>query len=117
MLKNIEQAQIEQLAKILKVLGEPNRLGIVMSIGKDSRSVTQIINATGLSQTLVSFHLRALRSAGIVKTKRNGPFIYYSLSVPRLINHLNNFSQTVNSTGLITERIPKSIPNRLFKKE
>ncbi|HDZ88756.1 MAG TPA: ArsR family transcriptional regulator, partial [Nitrospirae bacterium] len=50
----------EQLARIFKVLGDTNRLGIVMAIGKGSHSVTEIINATGLSQTLVSFHLRVL---------------------------------------------------------
>ncbi len=108
---------IERLAKILKVLGDPNRLGILMSIGKDSRSVTEIINATGLSQTLVSFHLRTLRNAGIVKTKRNGPFIYYSFSEPGLIDILSDLSQTVNSTELITEEILESIPNRLMKKQ
>ena len=110
-------AGIGRLAKILKVLGDPNRLGILMSIGKDSRSVTEIITASGLSQTLVSFHLRTLRNAEIVKTKRNGPFIYYSLSEPGLIDILNDLSQTVNSTELLTEGILDSIPNRLMKKQ
>lgn len=93
---------MEKLAKILKVLGDPNRLGIVMSIGKDSCSVTEIINATRLSQTLVSFHLRALRNAQIVKTRRNGPFIYYSLSEPTLIDNLNELSQKIDSVGMRT---------------
>jgi DNA-binding transcriptional ArsR family regulator len=93
---------VEKLAKILKVLGDPNRLGIVMSIGKDSCSVTEIINATRLSQTLVSFHLRALRNAQIVKTRRNGPFIYYSLSEPTLIDNLNELSQKIDSVGMRT---------------
>ncbi|MCG2775756.1 MAG: metalloregulator ArsR/SmtB family transcription factor [Desulfobacterales bacterium] len=93
---------MEKLEKILKVLGDPNRLGIVMSIGKDSCSVTEIINATRLSQTLVSFHLRALRNAQIVKTRRNGPFIYYSLSEPTLIDNLNELSQKIDSVGMRT---------------
>ena len=110
-------AEIEKLVKVFKALGEPNRLGIVLSIGKDSRSVTEIINATGLSQTLVSFHLRTLRNAQIVKTKRNGPFIYYSLSEPTLIDILNDLSLPINSTGLISEEILDSVPNRLLKKQ
>ncbi len=90
------QPQIEDLAKILKVLGDPNRLGIVMSIGKSSRSVTELIDATGLSQTLVSFHLRVLRDAEIVKTERGGPFIYYSLSMPVLLDIITELSNTIN---------------------
>lgn len=99
----------ENLARILKVLGDANRLGIVMSIGKRARSVTEIINSTGLSQTLVSFHLRALRDAEIVTTKRDGPFIYYSLSVPDLLNVLKGLSKKTTSTiGLINDKTPKS---------
>lgn len=109
--------EIEKLVKVFKALGESNRLEIVLSIGKDSRSVTEIINATGLSQTLVSFHLRTLRNAQIVKTKRNGPFIYYSLSDPTLIDVLNDLSLPINSTGLISEEILDSVSNRLLKKQ
>lgn len=87
----------KKLAKIFKVLGDPNRLGIIMSIGKHSRSVTEIINATGLSQTLVSFHLRTMRNAQIVRTERNGPFIYYSLSEPELMDILYRLSQKFDS--------------------
>lgn len=109
--------EIEKLVKVFKALGEPNRLEIVLSIGKDSRSVTEIISATGLSQTLVSFHLRTLRNAQIVKTKRNGPFIYYSLSDPTLIGVLNDLSLPINSTGLISVEILDSVSNRLLKKQ
>ena len=65
-----------------------------MAIGKSLISVSEIIHATELPQTLVSFHLKTLRNAGIVKTKRDGPFIYYSLSSPDLIDILNDLSHT-----------------------
>lgn len=80
----------ERLTRIFKVLGDANRLGIVMSIGKDARSVTEIIDSTGLSQTLVSFHLKILREAGIVETDRKGPFIYYSIKQPALLDILSD---------------------------
>ncbi len=87
----------EDLSRLLKVLGDSNRLGIIMSIGREARSVTEIIDTTGLSQTLVSFHLRVLRKAGIVKTERAGPFIYYSLSRPVLLDILSGLSDAINS--------------------
>jgi DNA-binding transcriptional ArsR family regulator len=88
---------MENLVKILKSLAELNRLRIVMAIGKDSLSVTEIIHATDLPQTLVSFHLRTLRNSEVVKTERNGPFIYYRLSSPGLIDVLSDLSQVNNS--------------------
>lgn len=90
---------IEKLAKIFKVLGDYNRLGIVMVINKASRTVTEIINATGMSQTLVSFHLRALRKAEVVTTRREGPFIYYSLTNPSLMDSLDNLSHIINTAS------------------
>ncbi len=88
---------VEKLSKILKALGDQNRLNIVMSIGKDSRSVTEIINVTGLSQTLVSFHLKALRTTSIVKTERDGPFIFYSLADKTLVDILDDLSDIADS--------------------
>ena len=63
----------EQIIPALKVLGEPNRLHILCGLGLvDCRPVTEIINATGLGQTNVSFHLRVLREAGFVRADRRG---------------------------------------------
>ncbi len=90
-------SQIENIARVLKVLGDPNRLGIVFAIGKESRSVTEIIKMTGLSQTLVSFHLRALRNAEVVRTRRDGPFIYYSLREPGLMDILMDLCRVTES--------------------
>ncbi len=98
-------AKTEKLAKIFKVLGDPNRLNIVLSIGKDSRSVTEIINATELSQTLVSFHLKVLRTASVVKTERNGPFIYYSLTEPSLMDILDDLTRTASFLELIGSKV------------
>ena len=83
---------MKKLAQFIKILGDTNRLSIIGSIGTKARSVTEIINDTGLSQTLVSFHLRNLRDAGIVTTRRDGPFIYYSLTNLSLIDILDELA-------------------------
>jgi len=76
---------MKQLARFIKMLGDTSRLSIIRTLGNDARSVSEIIRKTGLSQTLVSFHLRNLRDCGIVQTRREGPFIYYNLSDPQLL--------------------------------
>lgn len=89
----------ENLTRVLKALGDTSRLNIVISIGKKARSVSELVKATGLSQTLVSFHLRVLREANVVTTERNGPFIFYSLSNPNLNNTLSELAKATKSNG------------------
>lgn len=84
---------MKTLAQFIKTLGDANRLSIIQDIGYGSRSVSEIIDATELSQTLVSFHLRTLRDAGVVTTRRDGPFIYYSLADLNLIDILVDLAQ------------------------
>lgn len=82
---------IRALGEIFKLLAEPNRLKILCSLGLECRPVSDVVEATGLSQTNVSFHLRALREAGLVRPERRGPFIYYCLPDPALLKLLDDF--------------------------
>ncbi len=79
---------LESLSRLFGLLRDPNRLKILFAIGKDKKSVSEIMTETSLPQTLVSFHLRPLRESGILSTERKGAFIYYSLSEPTLIDLL-----------------------------
>jgi DNA-binding transcriptional ArsR family regulator len=78
----------DSLARLFKLLSDPNRIRILFAIGKAKKSVSEIMSQTALSQTLVSFHLRPLRESGIVAAERQGPFIYYSATEPVLIDLL-----------------------------
>jgi len=108
----------EHIARIFKALGDTNRLDMVMSIGKKALSVSEIIKSTGLSQTLVSFHLRALREANIVTTERNGPFILYSLSEAVFSTILLELSKSVSLKLKITADKSESVAvnNKLSKR-
>ncbi len=74
--------------RFFKVLGDENRLRILRVLGDGEWSVSEILEQTGLPQTLASFHLRILREAGVLTTERRGPFIYYRLADPSLLNLL-----------------------------
>lgn len=74
--------------RLFKVLGDENRLRILQALEEGERSVSEILEKTGLQQTLASFHLRTLREAGVVTAERRGPFIFYSLVDPSLPNLL-----------------------------
>ncbi|MDA8255387.1 MAG: metalloregulator ArsR/SmtB family transcription factor [Betaproteobacteria bacterium] len=90
---NFPEHDQAQIIPALKVLGEANRLRILCGLGLECRPVTDIINATGLGQTNVSFHLRVLREAGFVRAERRGPFIYYCLADPELLRILHDLKQ------------------------
>ena len=82
--------EVRQLSQLFKLLAEPNRLKILCGLGLECRPVSDIIADTGLSQTNVSFHLRALREAGLVRPERRGSFIYYCLPDATLLSLLDD---------------------------
>lgn len=94
---NFPEHDQEQILPTLKVLGEPNRLRILCGLGLECRPVTDIIQATGLGQTNVSFHLRVLREAGLVRAERRGPFIYYCLADPELLRILRDLKHWLDA--------------------
>ncbi|WP_147074352.1 ArsR/SmtB family transcription factor [Sulfuriferula plumbiphila] len=87
----------QQIIPALKLLGEPNRLRILCGLGPECRPVTDIINATGLGQTNVSFHLRVLREAGFVRAERRGSFIYYCLADTGLLRILHGLKHWLDA--------------------
>ena len=71
---------IKPIAAICKSLADENRLRILLTIGSDKKSVSQIVEDTGLSQPLVSHHLKELRRCHLLTVERQGPFVYYQVS-------------------------------------
>jgi ArsR family transcriptional regulator, zinc-responsive transcriptional repressor len=67
-------------AELLKTLGNPVRLGIVTVLADGERCVHELVEATGVSQPLVSQHLRVLRSAHLVTGTRRGREVAYRLA-------------------------------------
>jgi ArsR family transcriptional regulator, lead/cadmium/zinc/bismuth-responsive transcriptional repressor len=68
-----------ELADVFRLLGEPNRLGIVISCLDGALNVGQIASRLALSQSLVSQHLRLLRAARLLKADRRGKQVFYSI--------------------------------------
>jgi DNA-binding transcriptional ArsR family regulator len=77
-----------KLQLFFQTLADTNRLRIIKVIGKEPCSVSEIVEATGLSQPLVSHHLRVMREQGVLETRREGPFIFHRLRDARLLEAL-----------------------------
>jgi ArsR family transcriptional regulator len=69
-----------ELAEIFKALGDETRLTIVQLLVGKQLCVCDILDSFDMSQPAISHHLKILRQAGVVRDKREGKWIYYSLN-------------------------------------
>ncbi len=65
--RHLRQDQIGQVAELFSLLGDPNRLRIVLACLDGPRSVGEIAEAVGASPSLTSHHLRLLRTARLLR--------------------------------------------------
>jgi ArsR family transcriptional regulator, zinc-responsive transcriptional repressor len=70
----------EPAGELLRVLAAPARLAIVTELAEQPRFVHELVERLGLSQPLVSQHLRVLRGARLVGVERHGREAAYSLA-------------------------------------
>jgi ArsR family transcriptional regulator len=101
----------EQLADFLKVMGSPIRIQILFSIGDGQACVCHLEAVLKKRQAYISQHLMVLRDAGILKTRREGKFIYYRLSDPSILEWLETTSELLEpSQSVLAEYLTVSDP-------
>jgi len=90
------------LAFLAKCLADENRLRILLCISQEKKSVSRIVEELGLSQPLVSHHLKELKRALLVKVERRGPFVYYEMTDSRVLGILAGLDEL--AAALLSER-------------
>lgn len=78
----------EEMAKLFSILAHPKRMQILDLLRRGEACVCHIQAALGLPQPYISQQLRVMREAGIISSRREGPFIYYSLADERVKHFL-----------------------------
>lgn len=78
--KPLRPDTIRAVADRFKVLAEPARLTVLNELRSGARSVSDLIDATGLSQANLSKHLQLLHAHGFVSRRRQGLFTIYQLA-------------------------------------
>ena len=71
--------ELQRLALIYKILGDPSRLKILMALRRNEMCVCDLAALTGISESAVSHQLRRLKDLALAKTRRDGQVVYYSL--------------------------------------
>lgn len=75
-----DQLESERCARYMKALSEGDRLKIVETLLEGPRSVGDVAEVMQAPLQNVSHHLRCLAAAGLLDSRREGKFIYYSLN-------------------------------------
>jgi rhodanese-related sulfurtransferase len=82
--RTAKDALYDGLAGVAKALGSGRRAEIVDVLGQGERSVDEIAHEVGQTVANTSQHLQVLLRAGLVRTRRDGTRVFYSLSGPRV---------------------------------
>ena len=84
LLRSTNHATPPELVRLLKALADPTRLGILELVSAQPRSTQEVARLVGLTEAGASKQLRLLAAAGVLKTKREGYYVVYSLEPEKL---------------------------------
>lgn len=78
-LKGTDSEEITQLSNMFKLFSDTTRLRIICTILNDELRVTDICDILGMNRTTISHQLKILRDTQLVKYRKEGTEVYYSL--------------------------------------
>lgn len=110
----MEQRLYELHARMCQVFTSPKRLEILNHLRDKELSVGGLVRLAKIRQANLSQHLSILREKGIVRTRREGTTIYYSLANPKIIKAFDIIREMLLEKLVQTEKLSKDI--RMAKK-
>jgi len=81
---NFDMTIYEMQAEISKTLAHPLRIAIIHYLKDREKTVTELTETLGASQSNISQHLALLRQRQIVKTRKEGSTVYYRVASPKI---------------------------------
>lgn len=85
----ISAREMDRLALTFKIMGDPTRLNIIMALKGGEMCVCDIAAFLGISESAVSHQLRRLREICLVRSRRDGQVIYYTLDDDHVLELVN----------------------------
>jgi DNA-binding transcriptional ArsR family regulator len=109
------EPELERLYEVVSdyfgLLAEPTRLKILSAICDGERSVSDIVERVGASQTNVSRHLNLMYGKGVLKRRRDGQMTFYSIADANVVTLCR--TACVHMASQLDE---KSIPHRAVRR-
>lgn len=101
----------KQIAAPLTAIASPQRIAILLAIGKGEACVCHLETALGLRQAYISQHLMALRKADILQDRREGRYVFYKLKNASLLDLI---TASATLSGLAAESVSSLINTQIY---
>ncbi len=96
-----------EMGRCFQALSDPKRLRILGLLRGGEKCVGRLTEELEVAQSLLSFHLKSLRDAGLVSDRREGRWVYYSL-VPGRLDELRVYLDELLRSAADTASPPPS---------
>ncbi|HXH85102.1 MAG TPA: metalloregulator ArsR/SmtB family transcription factor [Candidatus Tectomicrobia bacterium] len=73
-------SDLQRAATLFRALADPTRLGIIEKLRTGEQCVCDLTDALDAGQSRLSFHLKCLKEAGLLRDRREGRWVYYALN-------------------------------------
>ncbi|MES2364494.1 MAG: metalloregulator ArsR/SmtB family transcription factor [Pseudomonadota bacterium] len=103
----------EHFAKVAKAMASPSRLELLEALAQGERSVEGLATATNISVANTSHHLQILRDSGVVRSRKEGLQVIYSLNDAEIPNILSGLRRLAERHLADVERIVRENFDRL----
>lgn len=77
--------QCDSTSRVLKSLAHPQRLQLLCFLSERDHTVSELETLCGASQSLLSQFLQRMKSEGLVGARRDGKFVFYSITDPKVL--------------------------------
>lgn len=101
----------KQIAEPLSAIASPQRIAILLAIGKGEACVCHLETALGLRQAYISQHLMALRKADILQDRREGRYVFYKI---KNVSLLDLITASASLSGLSAESVSSLINTQVY---
>ena len=108
----MKQESIRDFIRVMKALSDPSRIKILKMLQRRSMCVCEIQAALGLAQPTISKHMKILDDAGLVRFRKDGLWVNYSLAeeapsvfVSAMLCHLKEWLEDEVEVRDLTERL------------
>lgn len=94
----LETEQAQQMAEFFSALSDPHRLKLLSALAQQELCVCDLAAAVKMGESAVSHQLRVLRGQRLVKYRRQGRNVYYSLADDHIITLYREVAEHLNET-------------------
>lgn len=91
--KAYDDEELEDKINVFKALSDPTRLNILYILENKELCSCEINKSLNKAQPTISHHIKILKKANLIKGRKKGTWIYYSLKKPEIINLIKEMTE------------------------